>query len=197
MKMLKHTRRFATRAALVTCMLLSGVKTPAQAASGGTDVQMGFIDANLHVVDRRTGDADLFSRFGKSIYYTIEMETYLSSDKRRLMVDIFYRSYEAGGDYSSFTSNRTFTLHTAPHGYIIDDFPRVDRSMTRRCWWPHAGDPFFFSWDSTADVGIVVFGDQPGPDIFQGYEIVLGESWTVDLKRVGYVPPSSWSRFWR
>ena len=197
MKILKSSRQFATRAVLLTGLLLAGITAPAQAAAGGTDVQMGFIDANLHVVNHRTGDADLFSYWGKSIYYTIEMQTYLSSDKRRLMVDIFYRSYENGGDHSSFTSNKTFTLHTAPRGYIIDDYPRIDHSMTERCWWGHAGQPFFFSWDHQADVGIVVYGDQHGRDFYQGYEIILGSDWTVDLKRVGYVPPSNWSRFWR
>lgn len=196
MKIIEYTRTCSARAALLTCLLLVGVTTPAQAASVHSTAQIPALTTGLHPVQHLSGDRDLYSCWGKNIYYTVGMHTFLSVDKKRLMMDVYYHSYENGGDRSQFKSVRTYAIYTAPDGHIIEDYPRVDVVRTQAKYGYHAGSAFYMPWFNLDDVRVLVYGDQHGTDELQGYVLGFGSSWTVKLKRVSSTIPY-WPRFWR
>tara|TARA_Y100000589_G_scaffold44669_1_gene37594 strand:+ start:6148 stop:6738 length:591 start_codon:yes stop_codon:yes gene_type:complete len=196
MKILKSSRQFTARAVLLAGLLLAGITTPAQAASSYSNVRVPALTTGLHLTNHVGGDGDLYSCWGKTIYYTVGLHTFLSVDKKRLMIDVFYRSYENGGDRSQFTSVKTYTLYTAPHGYVIENFPAIDIHRTQGKFGYHAGMPINLYWFSLDDLNVVVYGDQHGTDLMQGYTVEFGPSWNMQLKRTGtYVP--NWNRRWR
>ena len=196
MKIIHHTRTFVAKAALATSLLLVGVTTPAQAASTYSTAEVPALTTGLHPVEHLSGDRDLYSCWGKNIYYTVGMHTFLSVDKKRLMMDVYYHSYENGGDRSQFKSVKTYAIYTAPEGHIIEDYPHVEVIRTQARYGYHAGSSFYMSWFGLDDVRVMVHGDQHGTDEYQGYVLDFGSSWTVKLKRVGHTIPY-WNRFWR
>ena len=199
---------FAAKVVLAAGLLIGGITAPAQAS---WDTQNHPLTSSiwnpLHSVERLSGDYDLYSQpwwlSHKAIYYSIGLETYLTSDKRQLKLKVFYSSYENGGDYSSFRSTKTYTLFTAPVGRQIVDYPRVncDRTIDKRgvhsSWVRHSTNTsYWIGYDNRPDVFIYINGDNPGADIHQGYVIFLGDSWVVQTKRDSYVPPPG-NRHWR
>lgn len=198
---------FAAKVALATGLLIGGVTAPAQASWSTQNHSLGSNYASiwsLHAMEHRSGDHDLYSQpwwlSHKAIYYTIGLQTYLTPDKRQLKLDVFYSSFENGGDYTSFKSMKTYTLFAAPAGRQIVDYPKVDcyRTIAERDVHSHRlvemprlsrFNSLWNGYNNRPDITIYLYGDNPGADIYQGYKMYLGDSWTVQTKQMAAAVP--------
>ncbi len=126
------------------------------------------------------GDLDMCSRNTryfpwvsmKPIQYSISTRTRIKNNK--VVLTVWYRGHEMGGDYSWFNKRVEHVLYQAPSGYRITAATGPSGNRYWNKYGAHAGKtllaPSWFARGLNCNHALI-YGDQYGSDLYQGYRL--------------------------